>query len=585
MELRAQEAAAHPFPSPRPRSTAASASPRELDELMAGRRLPSSGEMCQPPDGRPHLPQPRRHNTRGMTSGRPGQEDEEGDVDEVSVDEALLPIPRRSQDCKELGEVSLAVGAEVKRQLWLAGPLIVGSLMQNLIQTISVMFVGHLGELPLAGASMATSFATVTGFSLLTGMSNALDTLCGQAFGAGQYHLLGIYKQRAMLLLTVVSIPVAIMWFYTGQIMLLFGQDPEIAMEAGMYARWMIPGLFGYGLLQCHVRFLQSQNTVLPVMVSAGAAALFHLLACWLLVHVAGMGSKGAALSTAVSYWVYVILLAMYVRVSSSCKQTWTGFSMQAFHGAHDFLRLAVPSALMLCLEWWSFEILVLLSGLLPNPKLETSVLSITLNTANCLFMIPYGLGAAIRSCFVQHPCLERARGGAATGSPPRRARHHVLGHLGRNRHGCGRGPCALHLGPRLQQRGGGRVIRCQDAAGDLGGQLFRRDSVCSLSLYIGVARGCGWQKMCAFINLGAFYVVGVPAAYLIAFVLRVGGMGLWMGIICGVLVQVMLLTIITLCTNWQKEAMKAKNRVFNSSIPTDRSTHDMKISMEVSCY
>jgi MATE family multidrug resistance protein len=59
------------------------------------------------------------------------------------------------------------VSDEVKRQLWLAGPLIAGSLMQNLIQVISIMFVGHLGELPLAGASMATSFATVTGFSLL----------------------------------------------------------------------------------------------------------------------------------------------------------------------------------------------------------------------------------------------------------------------------------------------------------------------------------------------------------------------------------------------------------------------------------
>lgn len=28
-------------------------------------------------------------------------------------------------------------------------------------------------------------------------------------------------------------------------------------------------------------------------------------------------------------------------------------------------------------LEWWSFELLILLSGLLPNPQLETSVLSI----------------------------------------------------------------------------------------------------------------------------------------------------------------------------------------------------------------
>lgn len=56
---------------------------------------------------------------------------------------------------------------EVKKQLWLAGPLICVSLLQFCLQLISVMFVGHLGELALSGASMATSFASVTGFSLL----------------------------------------------------------------------------------------------------------------------------------------------------------------------------------------------------------------------------------------------------------------------------------------------------------------------------------------------------------------------------------------------------------------------------------
>ncbi|CAK9325765.1 unnamed protein product [Citrullus colocynthis] len=59
------------------------------------------------------------------------------------------------------------IWAEVKRQLRLAGPLITVNLLINCLQMISVMFVGHLGQLPLAGASMATSFAAVTGFSLL----------------------------------------------------------------------------------------------------------------------------------------------------------------------------------------------------------------------------------------------------------------------------------------------------------------------------------------------------------------------------------------------------------------------------------
>jgi MATE family multidrug resistance protein len=78
------------------------------------------------------------------------------------LEETLL---QRSPEWKQ--EESLSIGEEVKRQLWLAGPLIAANLLQNLIPMISVMLVGHLGELALAGASVANSFATVTGFSLM----------------------------------------------------------------------------------------------------------------------------------------------------------------------------------------------------------------------------------------------------------------------------------------------------------------------------------------------------------------------------------------------------------------------------------
>ena len=57
--------------------------------------------------------------------------------------------------------------SQSKKQLRLAAPLAAGFLLQKVIQTISIMFVGRLGELPLASASLATSFASVTGFSLL----------------------------------------------------------------------------------------------------------------------------------------------------------------------------------------------------------------------------------------------------------------------------------------------------------------------------------------------------------------------------------------------------------------------------------
>ena len=122
---------------------------------------------------------------------------------------------------EEMRIVREEVVEEVKR-LWLAVPLFSVGILLHILQAISIMFVGHLGTLPLSGASMASSFASVTGFNLLPfylfassklvsvlnwseyyyfqlGLATALDTFCGQSNGAGQYHMLGIHMQRSML--------------------------------------------------------------------------------------------------------------------------------------------------------------------------------------------------------------------------------------------------------------------------------------------------------------------------------------------------------------------------------------------------
>jgi MATE family multidrug resistance protein len=128
----------------------------------------------------------------------------------------------------------------------------------------------------------------------------------------------------------------------------LLGQDPRITADAGAYAQWLVPSLAVSVPLQCHVRFLQAQNLVLPVTASSGAAALCHLAVCWALVFKAGMGAKGAALSNAISYAVNLVMLSVYVRLSSSCKDTWNGFSREGFKDLRKFADLAVPSAMMI---------------------------------------------------------------------------------------------------------------------------------------------------------------------------------------------------------------------------------------------
>lgn len=179
-------------------------------------------------------------------------------------------------------------------------------------------------------------------------MGSALETLCGQAYGAKQYHMLGIYTQRAMLVLLSLSILLSLIWFNTSTILIACDQDHDISNEAGQFNRWMIPGLFAYGILQCLNRFLQTQNRVMSMMLTSGFTALLHILVCWLFVFKIGLGSKGAALANAISYWVNVFLLAVYVKFSPACRKTWTGFSKEALDDVLDFIKLAIPSAIMI---------------------------------------------------------------------------------------------------------------------------------------------------------------------------------------------------------------------------------------------
>lgn len=79
------------------------------------------------------------------------------------MEEALLE--RR----KELTWGSALV-EELKKVMKMAAPMVVVTLSQYLLQVISMMMVGHLGELSLSGVAIATSFSIVTGFSLLVSL-------------------------------------------------------------------------------------------------------------------------------------------------------------------------------------------------------------------------------------------------------------------------------------------------------------------------------------------------------------------------------------------------------------------------------
>ncbi|XP_019165010.1 PREDICTED: protein DETOXIFICATION 12-like [Ipomoea nil] len=446
-----------------------------------------------------------------------------------------------------------AVWVEVKRLGYLAGPMVAVNLSQYLLQVISVMMVGHLGELSLSSTSIAISIAGVTGFSFLLGLACALETLNGQAYGAKQYYKLGTQTYTGIFSLVVVSIPLAILWTYMGEVLVFIGQDPQISREAGKFLKWLVPALFACSTLQPLVRFFQMQSMIFPMLLSSCITICFHIPLCWALVFKSGLSNIGAAVAIAVSMWLNVIILALYMKFSPACARTRSPLSWEIFHGVKEFFRYAIPSTVMICLEWWSFELLVLLSGLLPNPQLETSVLSVCLNTVGTLYAIPYGLAGAVstrvsnelgagnpegaRLSVVSVMFIAVAETVVVTATLF--ACRHVFGYVYSNEK---------------------EVV---DYVADMTPLLCLSVITDSLQGTLsGVARGCGWQHIGAYVNLASFYLCGIPISASLAFWLNLRGKGLWIGIVTGATLQTILLSIITICTNWNKQAARARERL-----------------------
>ncbi|XP_062178853.1 protein DETOXIFICATION 12-like [Phragmites australis] len=213
-----------------------------------------------------------------------------------------------------------------------------------------------------------------------------------------------------------------------------------------------------------------------------------------------------------------------------------------------------------ICLEWWSYDLLALLSGILPNPALETSVLSICISTIVLVYNLPYGIGTA--ACVrvsnelgagnpegahsVVCVALSVIIWSAVLVSVTLLSLHHFIGIAFSNEED------AINYVTRMVP-----LLSISVLTDNLQGVLS------------GVSRGCGWQHLGAYVNLGSFYLVGIPVALVLGFALHLGGVGFWIGMIAAGATQVALLTTITATTNWGKMVDQARDRVLEERLPT----------------
>ncbi|XP_065630214.1 protein DETOXIFICATION 27 [Quercus suber] len=336
------------------------------------------------------------------------------------------------------------------------------------------------------------------------------------------------------------------------------GQTDAVAEQSGVVAVWLIPMHLSFPFQFTLQRFLQSQvKTWVLAYISGGALAL-HVFVSWFFVYKLRVGIVGAALTLDFSWWVTVLGLFVNV-VCGGCADSWTGFSGQAFVGLWDFFKLSVASGVMVALENFYYRVLIIVSGYLHNTEVAVDALSICITIFGWQSMIPLGFLAAAGVRVANELGAGNAKGAkfATTIS--------VLSSL---MVGLLFWSIIIAFPENLAMifTSSTSVI---EMVNDLAVLLaFTILFNCIQPVLSGVAIGSGWQAKVAFINIGSYYLVGVPLGVLLGWSLHFGITGIWTGMISGTVIQTLILAIITLRCEWEKEAQKAQILITKRQLP-----------------
>ncbi|XP_007544758.1 multidrug and toxin extrusion protein 1-like [Poecilia latipinna] len=429
----------------------------------------------------------------------------------------------------------------------LAGPVVISQLMIFMISFVSMVFCGHLGKTELAGVSLSIAVVNVTGISIGTGLSLTCDTLISQTYGSGNLKRVGVILQRGVLILLLACFPCWAVLINTEPLLLAVKQSPAVARLSQMYVNIFMPALPAAFMYQLQGRYLQNQGIIWPQVITGAIGNVLNAIINYVFLYPLDMGVAGSAAANAISQYVLAVVLFAYINLKGLHKATWGGWSLDCLQEWGSFIQLAIPSMLMLCLEWWIFEVGGFLAGVISEVELGAN--SVIYELAIIAYMFPLGFSAAAS-----------VRVGNALGA----------GNIEQAKLSC-KVPivCAFIISCVV-----GAIL---GACKDIFGYIFTSDEeillrvsdvmvifcfthLCDAVAGVtgGVLRGAGKQLIGALCNLVGFYFIGFPIGVSLMFAAKMGIIGLWTGLTVCVLMQSIFFIIYLSKLNWEKAVKEA---------------------------
>lgn len=472
--------------------------------------------------------------------------------DETDIESGVLLEELEEDDSKPEIEV------ELKKLFKLSYPVIFTYVLEFFPELVSMTLVGHLDS-PLTkqyldGVALSTMCMNLTAIGVGFGLATAMDTLCSQAYGAGKPRKLGIYLQSGLIVLGIAMIPVFFINWYTEACLLLLGQPADVVAFAGRFSRILLPGIPFMYLYEMLKKVMQAQNVVMPMVYIAVLSNIVNIVLGVYLVFYTSMGFDGAAIARLVSEIILPLcLIPYYLKNPHIPAEWWPGWQpKEAMHHLGTFLTLGIPGMFMMLLEWWSFEIMAAIVGWLPHSVVAISVHSVLVNVSTMAFNFFLGISVAANVLVGNY---------SGSNKPHHAQMASTLGMI------LSVSVSAVLAVVIIATRYYIPEIFINDATSiSLAGHalLFLMPyQMCDAlnAVMQGVFRGTGRLMLGAYINLFAYFVIGLPAGVYLAFRMDLGVEGMWLGLTAGIFFGCIVSLIKIYETDWKGMADAARVR------------------------
>ncbi|KAI4815424.1 hypothetical protein KUCAC02_005569 [Chaenocephalus aceratus] len=136
-----------------------------------------------------------------------------------------------------------------------------------------------------------------------------------------------------------------------------------------------------YKMVPLHLKVTNAlyQSIIWPPVITGLIVNILNAVIQYIFIFVLHQGIAGSAAANAISQYCMATTLFAYIIWKDLHKPTWGGWTKECLQDWGSYMYLAIPSMVMMCVEWWSYEIGSLLAGLIS--EVELGAQSIVLNS------------------------------------------------------------------------------------------------------------------------------------------------------------------------------------------------------------